>query len=250
MEKSLARLRFHWRQHSRTLHTKETNMSSSLVLQSIVSQKYGISSVIIGLTSGFLPAIVLTELLSTGKSEVKFSHKDRTDIGLTEREASSALLRLEGLGYISVNEQTCVVHHSAIWADIQRLAGDFETPPTITAQSEPQCDDGDKPIDVVKKWNDVASQCGLPVAREKIPPGREKHIRQRLKSKDWADTWRSALERIPSCPFLIGKGNRSWKADIDWFVRPDSTAKILEGKYDGFAQSSEVESTGGWSIKL
>ena len=30
---------------------------------------------------------------------------------------------------------------------------------------------------------------------------------------------------------MIGKNDRGWKADIEFFLRPDSIAKILEGKY-------------------
>ena len=33
-------------------------------------------------------------------------------------------------------------------------------------------------------------------------------------------------------PFCLGAGSRGWKADIDWFLRPDTVTRIMEGKYD------------------
>jgi len=36
---------------------------------------------------------------------------------------------------------------------------------------------------------------------------------------------------IPDSPFLLGENDRGWRADIDWFLRPDSVTRILEGKY-------------------
>ena len=32
--------------------------------------------------------------------------------------------------------------------------------------------------------------------------------------------------------FLIGKNDRSWKADFDFIIRPDKATSILEGKYN------------------
>ncbi len=32
--------------------------------------------------------------------------------------------------------------------------------------------------------------------------------------------------------FLRGVSDRGWVADFEWFVRPESVTKLLEGKYD------------------
>ena len=40
-----------------------------------------------------------------------------------------------------------------------------------------------------------------------------------------------AVKIANGTPFMIGKNDRGWKADIEFFLRPDSIAKILEGKY-------------------
>ncbi|MEX1028280.1 MAG: helix-turn-helix domain-containing protein [Candidatus Paceibacterota bacterium] len=49
------------------------------------------------------------------------------------------------------------------------------------------------------------------------------------------DDWRhldEALAKITKSSFCHGQNDRGWRADIDWFLRPDTMTKILEGKYD------------------
>jgi hypothetical protein len=41
-----------------------------------------------------------------------------------------------------------------------------------------------------------------------------------------------ALNRVAKSSFCRGQNERGWKADIDWFLKPDTLTKILEGKYD------------------
>jgi len=40
-----------------------------------------------------------------------------------------------------------------------------------------------------------------------------------------------AIEIAAKTPFCLGKNDRGWKADFEFLLRPDSIAKILEGKY-------------------
>lgn len=82
-------------------------------------------------------------------------------------------------------------------------------------------------LDVIVEWGSVMQQVVSPTERRKVA------INARLKDKAWASSWKIALKKIPSSPFLTGKNNRGWKANIDWFLRPDSVFKILEGQYDG-----------------
>ncbi len=66
-----------------------------------------------------------------------------------------------------------------------------------------------------------------------------KSARARLKVPWWSENWLPALERLPQCRFLWGESDRGWKADLEWFLKPDSVQKILEGKYDN-AGSTEA----------
>lgn len=38
--------------------------------------------------------------------------------------------------------------------------------------------------------------------------------------------------RIQKSSFCQGKNDRGWVASFDWFIRPDTVVKIMEGKYD------------------
>jgi hypothetical protein len=57
-------------------------------------------------------------------------------------------------------------------------------------------------------------------------------FRERCEDTDWRLNWRAALERIQASKFCRGNGSRGWIADIDFFLRPDTVTKALEGKYD------------------
>ncbi len=61
----------------------------------------------------------------------------------------------------------------------------------------------------------------------------------RFRDTHFRDHWRQAIERARRSPFCCGHGQRGWVADIDWFLRPDTVTRIMEGKYDG-----EITDTG------
>jgi hypothetical protein len=63
------------------------------------------------------------------------------------------------------------------------------------------------------------------------------HSRQKLfgaRAADawWRGHWREGLERMKRGEFCRGNNDRGWIADVGFFLKPDSLAKILEGKYD------------------
>lgn len=62
---------------------------------------------------------------------------------------------------------------------------------------------------------------------------RRKVITSRWKDPFWREHWQEALEVASSSPFLQGANDRGWKMNFDWFLKPDSVAKILEGNYSG-----------------
>lgn len=71
---------------------------------------------------------------------------------------------------------------------------------------------------------------------EKMSDGRRKHAAARLADPWWRENWLKALRMIWDSDFLCGRvkaadGRRRFLADIDFFLRPDTVAKILEGKY-------------------
>lgn len=77
-------------------------------------------------------------------------------------------------------------------------------------------------------WN------GLPKPFRKIramSAGRTTSLRARMREPFWRENWQEALALIPESDFCRGLNEQGWIADPEFFLRPDSVTKILEGKY-------------------
>lgn len=88
---------------------------------------------------------------------------------------------------------------------------------------------GQNPTEVFDAWNSLGSPF------PKIVKATEKRMtscRLRLEDSWWREHWREALPRIKNSTFCRGENDRGWVADIEFFLRPDSVAKTIEGKYD------------------
>lgn len=87
---------------------------------------------------------------------------------------------------------------------------------------------------VVREWNmiDGITQC------RSVTPKRRSAIGARWKEPFWKENWQKALEIVKRLPALHGKNDREWIADIDWFIRPDTVAKLIEGKYETWKPST------------
>lgn len=85
---------------------------------------------------------------------------------------------------------------------------------------------------ILKAWNGVAQKAGLPEAEELTRP-RQVAVRARWQSPLWRSRWQEALGKVPGSGFLKGDNDRGWRANLDWFLRPGTVAKLLEGAYHG-----------------
>jgi len=65
-----------------------------------------------------------------------------------------------------------------------------------------------------------------------MSPGRSRALNARMKDAFWNVYWKQAMERMKASRFLMGENERKWIADVDFFLRPDTVAKIMECKYD------------------
>jgi len=83
---------------------------------------------------------------------------------------------------------------------------------------------------VVNEWNMVD---GVLHCRA-VTPKRRQSIATRMKDPFWREHWREAIDKVSSLQSLQGKNDRNWVADLDWFLRPDTVALVLEGKYDNW----------------
>ena len=81
---------------------------------------------------------------------------------------------------------------------------------------------------LVEAWNQI--QGFVPV--RDLTKGRRKAFKARCSTAGWVVNCEKALSHAASTVFCRGTNNRGWRADIDWFLRPDSVTRILEGKYD------------------
>lgn len=98
------------------------------------------------------------------------------------------------------------------------LEGESDNPDVVT------------PRDILDGWNDLAKQCGLPVAR-KLTTSRLAKAKARLREyPDLAD-WQTALAHIKSSPFLLGDNREGWKADIDFLLQAKSFTRLVEESY-------------------
>jgi hypothetical protein len=69
--------------------------------------------------------------------------------------------------------------------------------------------------------------------RVTVTDKRRAAITARWKDRFWRENWQEALEVASSSPFLRGNNGTGWKITFDWFIKPDSVTKILEGNYSG-----------------
>lgn len=80
-------------------------------------------------------------------------------------------------------------------------------------------------------WNETAKKSGWSLCC-RMGEQRMKSFNARLRDSHWIDNWRTALAKAAALLWLRGENARQWVADIDWFLRPRTVARILEGKYD------------------
>jgi len=80
---------------------------------------------------------------------------------------------------------------------------------------------------ILTEWNKIP---GISKCR-KWSKKRSVALRCRLRDHEWLNMAIEAIQKIDSIPFLKGAGSNGWKANVDWFLRPDTVVKILEDQY-------------------
>lgn len=85
--------------------------------------------------------------------------------------------------------------------------------------------------DVLDEFRKTWNESGFATCR-KLTKNRVAALKARLKDADWRENWRTAIAKIKASSFCRGESDRGWKAEVDWFLKPDTFTKIMEGKYD------------------
>lgn len=96
--------------------------------------------------------------------------------------------------------------------------------------------DPDPPQLAFDAWNDLAIDLALPIAQV-LTPERKTKLRRRLEECGGLEGWAAALARIRGSPFLLGKNDRRWKADLDFVLQKKSFTRLMEGSYERTDQS-------------
>lgn len=77
-------------------------------------------------------------------------------------------------------------------------------------------------------WNSTALTKILTWSKE-----RKVRLKNRFLSGHFREHWKTAVEKLSKSSFALGRNDRSWKADVGWFLSNDNNyVKALEGKYD------------------
>ena len=97
--------------------------------------------------------------------------------------------------------------------------------------------------EVVEFWN---SRNELAKIRS-VTPNRKKAIKARMSEPFFAENWKAAIHKLLESPFLTGTNDRGWRADFDWFLKPDSVPRIMEGKYDFTAPVKTYSHANGYN---
>jgi|688.fasta_scaffold644013_2 hypothetical protein len=82
------------------------------------------------------------------------------------------------------------------------------------------------PAEIIEFWNLRRCQSCILTAKRKSA------IQARSRDAIWQQSWKDAIEKITDSRFCNGQNDRGWVADLDWFLRPDTVVRLMEGKYD------------------
>ena len=134
--------------------------------------------------------------------------------------------------------------HEAAVKSIEGVADAVDFESIESPEPEPIPEQGEMEIpysladDVKSAWNTMREgvECadGEPLPKTvRMTKKRRAALNQRASEEGWLESWREAVKKVPDGPWLCGHNPSGWKADIEWFLKPDSVTKIMEGKYDG-----------------
>lgn len=81
---------------------------------------------------------------------------------------------------------------------------------------------------VFTEWNKLEGFSKV----ERISDNRKRMLAARLRDSFFTQNWIVALGKLQASSFCRGENNRGWVANIEWFLKPDSCVKLIEGNFD------------------
>jgi hypothetical protein len=170
-----------------------------------------------GKALGFLVEVGLIDWYrAEGREVVQVKDFERHQTGLHKRTDAASRKFPENPGNSSLNEQN-------------------RTEPKRTEGK------GTEPADALSRlWNEGTS-ADFPKVLE-LTDKRRKAAAARLAERTILE-WGQIISQIDRSDFCRGANDRAWRADFDWLLRPDTAAKVLEGKYDNRAPKAKAQPT-------
>lgn len=96
---------------------------------------------------------------------------------------------------------------------------------------------GPSPKDLAEVWNAECRGAMAKVLDMKPGTKRWNSAKARLADESDLEVWRMHVRKVADSPFVRGEvegrnGGKPWRGNFDWFIRPDTVTKIVEGLYD------------------
>lgn len=97
----------------------------------------------------------------------------------------------------------------------------------------------DEAAEAIHVYNETAKDVGWPLAQKLTKP-REAGLKARLRDAGGLEGWRVAMDKAKASPFLRGEtgSDRNWRPDLDFFLQAKSFTRLMEGGYDGRANTN------------
>jgi len=176
-------------------------------------------------------------LLSTAKKEsnpeisVNFDHAVKA-ANIPENELKSSIEKLKGLGVVTVCTsrgrhadvtRTSRTRHATLqYSTLQYIEPKgscdlaITTAPRINANA----------LKLLECWN---ANCGALPKAKALNASRSRTVLARLKENPDFEVWAKAARVISNSKFHTGQNERGWVADFDYFIRPATLLKAMEG---------------------
>ena len=97
--------------------------------------------------------------------------------------------------------------------------------------------------ELLEAWNAASGNTHVARTSGELILTDERRRAFRIRIRDPAWDWRAAIAKFPLKTVLADP--TGWKPDMDWFLKPGSVLKILEGKYDWTPRNGKPVEIGG-----
>lgn len=102
-----------------------------------------------------------------------------------------------------------------------------------------------KPVEILNVWNEHRGD-KLPLARS-ITGKRARAADALLRQNGSLEYWVSVVKRMSLSSFLAGSNKTNWKCGFDFFLKPDTHVKVMEGLYDD-PKKNEIGKPKEWDV--